>query len=317
MLYPLLVHRLLFVSPLCSCLVFAVAGCGDDGGSASSSGGSTSSADASTGSPTTEAQTTSQGSTSVADASTGQFDATSDTNDTNDSGPVGECLLWEADECGEGRKCMPYSLNDDGIPDEIQCCDAVENPDLDGEPCEVFDYNGSCLDSCAPGSMCVLDDEDSLSGLCRSFCDPAASDCGPNQTCKAFFEFFTEVPNLPTCMDQCDPLSQNCSPSGWHCIPDTPTESGQSGFLCAPPPAGAPNTMFEACALANQCEAGLVCVTDDRVPDCSFTSCCTAYCDLSEGDSVCQALHPDMVCTDWMSPDPSWSNVGACTLPQQ
>ncbi len=287
-------------------------GCGDDGGSAD--GGSTSDASGSS-STGTNVTTTPVSSSTSGVGSSGFADAS--TEDTNDTTPSGECILWEESDCGEGSKCMPYSIDDDGIPDQIQCCAAVDNPALDGDPCQVFDYNGSCLDDCAPGSMCVLDNEDSMSGLCRSFCDPAGSDCDSDQTCKAFFELFAEVPNLPTCMDRCNPLQQDCSPSSWHCIPDSPTESGQSGFLCTPPPSTTPNGMFEPCALANQCEKGLVCVTDDRVPGCSFASCCTAFCDLDEGDSVCQDLHPDMECVDWMSPDPTWENVGACALPQQ
>ena len=296
----------------CSCsALLAVTGCGDDGGS---SAGSTSSGDdASSSSATTDPAPTS-GPTSVG-GSSGVADASS--SGGNDSGLGGECVLWEPDDCGEGRKCMPYSLEDDSVPDEIQCCDAVDNPALDGEPCEALDYNGSCLDNCAPGSMCVLDDEESLTGLCRSFCDPSGNDCEPDQTCKSFFELLSGVPNLPTCMNKCDPLLQNCSPDGWHCIPDTPTESGQSGFICTPPPPVPPQGFGQACALANQCEKGLVCVTDDRVPGCAFSSCCTAFCDLTEGDGVCQDLDPNMVCTDWMSPDPDWENVGACTLPQQ
>lgn len=308
-LYPWEVLSLARVSTLGSCLVLLVAGaCGDDGGGAAS--GSTGAAGSATGStdPTTPGSSSTTSVTTIADSST--------TDDSNGTAPVGECVLWDADDCGEGRKCMPYSLEDDGVPDEIQCCDAVDNPALDGEPCQGTDYNGSCLDNCEPGSMCVLDDEESLSGLCRSFCDPSGNDCDPDQTCKAFFELLLLVPNIPTCMQQCDPLVQNCSPPGWHCIPDTPTESGQSGFLCTPPPPSPPRGMFEPCALANQCEPGLVCVTDDRVPGCTFASCCTAFCDLAEGDSVCQDLDPNLVCTDWMSPDPAWQDVGACTLPQ-
>ncbi len=300
------------VHALCLLAVLGLApACGDGGGGGEAGATSTSGATGtSTGQISTAGNGSSQGSsTAAADETTFE--------DSEDSGPAGECVLWEPDDCGEGRKCMPYSLEDDGIPDQIQCCEAVDNPALDGEPCEGVEYNGSCLDNCEPGSMCVLDDNDSLTGLCRSFCDPSGNDCEPNQTCKAFFELLSAVPNLPTCMDQCDPLLQNCSQPGWHCIPDTPTESGQSGFLCTPPPPGTPAGMFDACALANQCEPGLVCVTDDRVPGCTFASCCTAYCDLDDGDAACQELDPNMVCTDWMSPDPSWENVGACTLPQQ
>ncbi len=317
--YPWAVSGLPRVHTLCLLAVLGVVPACPADSQESSEGGSTSadgtSTSASTGQRTTLSGTTTT--TSVADASSTAAADETTFEDSDDSGPAGECTLWEADDCGKGRKCMPYSLEDDGIPDEIQCCDAVDNPALDGEPCEALEYNGSCLDDCEPGSMCVLDDDDSLAGLCRSFCDPDGDDCDPDQTCKAFFELLQGVPNLPTCMDQCDPLLQNCSPPGWHCIPDSPTESGQSGFLCTPPPSGTPASVFDPCALANQCEPGLVCVTDDRVPGCTFASCCTAYCALDEGDGVCQDLDPNMVCVDWMSPDPSWQNVGVCALPQQ
>ncbi|MEM6290223.1 MAG: hypothetical protein AAGA54_03130 [Myxococcota bacterium] len=289
--------------------------CGDDGGSAAGDG-STSAAEGSTGGGPTTAAPTSTSTTSTPEPSTGQADETG-IIDTNDTAPQGECVLWDPNDCGEGSKCMPYSIEDDGIPDEVQCCPAVEEPALNGEPCMADEYNGSCIDNCEPGSMCVLDDEDSLTGLCRQFCDPSGNDCDPDQTCKAFFELLPGVPNLPTCMDRCDPLLQDCSPDGWHCIPDSPTEAGQSGFLCTPPPSGPPVGIFEPCALANQCEPGLVCVTDDRVPGCTFASCCTAYCDLADGDSACQDIDPQLECTDWMSPDPEWQDVGACTLPQQ
>ncbi len=277
-------------------------------GSDESTGGTTGGTDdpsASVSSAASISTTTSEPTTTTIDPST----------TTNDTAPEGECNLWQPEECGEGRKCMPYSLEDDRIPDAIQCCDAVDDPAVPGDPCMAMDYNGSCLDNCAPGSMCVLDDEESLSGHCREFCNPAQSHCDPDDTCKSFFELLVGVPTVPVCMDKCDPLLQNCSPPSWHCIPDTPTESGQSGFLCSPPPPGPPKGLFGTCALANDCEAGLVCITADRVPDCGFASCCSAFCSLSEGDSQCTALHPDLRCVDWMSPDPSWQDVGACAIP--
>jgi hypothetical protein len=163
--------------------------------------------------------------------------------------------------------------------------------------------------------MCVLDDEELLTGYCREFCNPSQSQCEPDDTCKSFFELLVGVPTVPLCMDKCDPLLQTCTPDAWHCIPDTPTDSGQSGFLCSPPPPTTPKGLFDTCALANDCEKGLVCVTAERVPDCGFTSCCTAYCSLSEGDATCTDLHPDLRCVDWMSPDPEWQDVGACAIP--
>lgn len=233
--------------------------------------------------------------------------------DTSDP-PMGECLPWEENKCGDGRKCMPYSVEDDRLPDFFQCCDELGTA-LPGEACDIMEYDGSCLDSCVEGSMCVLDNPDDLRGQCREFCDPASNSCGNDQTCKSFFELLPGVVTTPLCMDKCDPLTQDCSQEGWYCIPDTPTESGQSGFLCSPPPPTPPKTALEGCFLANDCEAGLVCIPQDRVPGCTALQCCTAYCSLEDGDSTCQEIDPDLSCVDWMSPDPTWTDVGACALP--
>lgn len=287
------------------CLALAgwVLGCSDEGSS---------------GQPgeTTSSGTTGEASDGLADGSTSsmQLDL-GGLDDGGDDAPMGECLLHEPAECGDGQKCMPFSLSPDRIPDGIKCCDAVESPDLTGEACEIFEFDGSCRDTCAAGSMCVLDDDESLSGFCREFCEPAASTCPTTHTCKSFFELLPGVPNVPLCMLKCDPLLQDCPEPSWHCIPDTPTESGQSGFLCSPPPPTPPKQLFEPCALANDCEAGLVCLTGDRVPGCTFSSCCSAYCSLSEGDQTCSDLSPDLECVDWMSPDPQWEDIGACALP--
>ena len=165
--------------------------------------------------------------------------------------------------------------------------------------------------------MCVVDNSAELSGTCRRFCDPANPQlCEPQQTCKTFFELLPGVLNVPMCMDKCDPLLQDCVDNSWLCIPDSTTLAGQSGFICVPPPPQSPQLIFDGCALANDCQAGLVCLTADRVPNCGGIACCSAYCALDEGDQTCIDLHPDMRCVDWMSPDPEWQNVGACALPQ-
>jgi hypothetical protein len=211
---------------------------------------------------------------------------------------------------------MPWSDSPDRIPDETRCCPAQDNPNLVGEECTISEYDGSCMDSCEVGSMCVLDNAEALTGKCREFCNPSSPNCETTQTCKAFFETLPLVPNIPLCMAKCDPVVQDCPEAGWKCIPDSPTESGQSGFICVPQPPDSPNMLFEPCALANDCGAGLVCLTQDRVPGCTFSQCCSAYCSLSEGDTPCQDLHPDLACVDWMSPDPQWQDVGACAIPQ-
>lgn len=289
-------------SALLAIVCFAATGCGDKGGgSGSSDEGGSSSSGSTSGAPTT----TVAPETSTSDA----------VDSTTDDPPEGQCIVYN-DECGPDQKCMPFSVEDDHIPDEIRCCTAPEDPDLVGEPCNVIEYDGSCLDTCERGAFCVLDDPDMLAGQCRAYCQPGGNDCQPDETCKSFFELLVDVPTVPLCMEQCDPLVQDCSVPNWLCIPDAPTMAGQSGFICVSPPPGDPVGVLEPCALANQCEAGLVCVTGDRVPDCTFISCCSSYCSLSEGDAGCQAIDPAMRCVDWDSPDPTWEDVGVCALPE-
>ncbi|MBC8069559.1 MAG: hypothetical protein IAG13_14575 [Deltaproteobacteria bacterium] len=287
---------------LLATLMLTLSACGEDG----EAEGSTSDASSGTGTTT--------GSTLATDSATGG-ETTADPDTSTGEPPEGQCIFWK-DECGEGQKCEPYSVEDDQIPDEIRCCPAVDDPDLVGEQCQALEYNGSCLDTCERGAFCVLDDPDTLSGQCRPYCNPSGNDCPPDETCKSFFELLGDVPTVPLCMEQCDPLVQDCDVPNWLCIPDSPTTAGQSGFICVSPPPGDPVGVLEPCALANQCEAGLVCVTGDRVPECNFISCCTSYCSLAEGDAGCQAVHPELRCVDWMAPDPTWVDVGVCALPE-
>jgi hypothetical protein len=286
-----------------------VAACGDDG-AAGDTGGQT----------TTGTGDTGGGGTLEPDGTTtgGGDDGIDESDDGVDDGPAqGECILWGGDCSDDAQKCMPWAMPGTPVPEETRCCALQDNPDLVGEPCTAQDYDGSCIDSCEENSMCVIDNPESLAGVCRRFCDPGdPSACPDTQTCKTFFELLPGVLTVPMCMEKCDPLLQDCVQSGWQCIPDSPTPAGQSGFICVPPPPDEPKMIFDGCALANQCAPGLVCLTPDRVPDCASIACCSAYCSLSEGNAPCQDLHPDMQCVDWMSPDPEWEDVGACAIPQ-
>lgn len=290
-------------------LVFAVSACGKDGD------GDEDSADTGTGTGSDTGTTTTDASATL-DTDEPDTTASPEESDTGDEGPVGQCILWEPDECGADQKCMPWSLNADRTPDEIRCCGAAEDPDLEGEPCTIQDYDGSCLDSCGPGTMCVLDDIDTLGGQCRKFCQPGGNDCATDQTCKTFFELLPLVPTVPLCMDQCDPLVQDCELASWLCIPDSPTTAGQSGFICVSPPPQPPIGLLDECGFANDCEKGLVCVSASRLPNCSAAACCTAYCDNGEGDNSCTAIDPGLSCVDWMSPEPQWAHVGVCAIPE-
>ena len=283
-------------SAACLGALAACAGSSGPGASTNTTGGSS-------GTATTAAGTGSD-TGGAASASTG-----------DDDGPGGECILWEQDCPDPTQKCMPWSLADDRVPDTTKCCPEVPMPKQVGSDCTIQDYDGSCLDDCERGSVCVQDDPETLSGVCGALCDvqdPAP--CPPDQTCKPFFENVPGAPVVPICMDQCDPLLQDCIRPGWSCIPDSPTASGMSGFLCAPPPPGQRVPMFGACALANDCEPGLVCVPADLVPGCNFLFCCTSYCDQT-GPDPCPGHDPSLACVDWQAPNPKWDHVGVCVIP--
>ncbi len=236
-------------------------------------------------------------------------------DESGDGPSFGECLLWGDDCDSDEQKCMPWSLLPDRIPDETRCCPAVANPKLENEECVVEEYDGSCRDDCEKGTMCIVDNLETLSGVCRRFCDPAGgAACDPDDTCKPFFELVDSAPEVPLCMDKCDPLVQDCVQPGWLCLPDSPTVAGQSGFICTPPGPGTLNGPLTACGLANDCQEGLGCIVADRLPECDFTTCCSAFCSLAEGDGPCQDIDPDLSCIDWMSPDPDWQDVGICAL---
>lgn len=298
-------RRLVSITCVLGLLAF---GCGDSGSDGSESGSNDSTS--TTGDTFTPATTSTTGptvepTTDILDGSSG-----------DPPGPGSECIL-EANDCSDpNQKCMPWSEDADQIPDGARCCPLQENPDLDGELCTVAEYDGSCIDSCEENTMCVVDNHEDLQGFCRPFCDPEQPSCnGGDGTCKSFFELIPGSFTVPLCMDKCDPLLQDCSPSGWHCIPDSPTVSGQSDFICVPPPPDDPLGAGEPCALANQCEKGLACVPGSRLPDCNEVACCSNYCSLSEGDTSCMDIDPQMVCVDWMAPDPELFDVGVCALP--
>lgn len=297
-------QRLVSLSCVLTLLAF---GCGDDAGGNE------------TGSAPTTTTTTEPGSTTFEDPTAATTTGFVDSSDEGPPpGPGNDCILEENDCTEPTEKCMPWSEDADRIPDRARCCPMQDNPDLDGERCTVQDYDGSCLDSCEAGTMCLVDQIDTLEGLCRPFCNPDETECnGGDGTCKSFFELIPNSLTVPLCMDKCDPLAQDCSPPSWHCIPDTPTPSGQSGFICVPPPPQEPAPPLDPCGLANDCDQGLVCVLASRVPDgCGASlNCCTAYCSLSEGDAPCQAIDPQLTCVSWMAPDPTWSDVGVCAVP--
>jgi hypothetical protein len=282
--------------------VLLAASCGQEEGSALDG------SDGTTGTTSTSSTGTTDGAaaeTSAADSADVTSGGAADTG-----GIGGECSIWEQD-CAEGDKCVPWSLEADLVPDEVRCCPAVANPALAGEECMVEDYFGSCLDNCELGSLC-LDINNDGTGVCQPFCTGHASDpqCEVGEGCLIYFG------GVPFCFPQCDPLIQDC-PDGQGCYPSAEAIGG-TDFLCLPHIGSA--QLAEACWLLSNCDPGLICVSPEFFPDCSAPiGCCTTLCDTSEPDS-CVVIDPGLECVSWyvggqQPPSPALQNVGACVIP--
>lgn len=223
----------------------------------------------------------------------------------------GECTLEVADDCMDpALKCMPWG---EGMtPTETRCCPLSDAPVGAGERCTVQDYPTSCVDDCPAGSMCLVDDLDTLSGFCQAFCD--ASDpgaCGESQLCRVAFDRREAAPDVPLCAARCNPLTQDCESAGfpgWVCQPSGPTAPN---FFCHHPTGPSPSLELESCATPSDCAAGLTCIGAAQVLGCEgLERCCTSYCevdtDTCTGGNACSSLESTV---------PGLEQVGACVDP--
>lgn len=234
--------------------------------------------------------------------------------DGDDGNNGGECQLYAANDCMDPMlKCMPWSEKPDRIPDATKCCALSGAPVSLGDRCQVQDYDGSCLDDCPEGTMCVVDSLDDLEGYCQVFCEAGNADsCPPEEICKAFFEMIEQAETVPLCMARCDPLVQDCAAKGrpgWSCLPEGALSPS---FLCMPPASSSPKLEYDSCLLANDCAVGLACVPASEVLGCTgLFNCCTRYCDVTEPD----ACEMGNACIDLDSDVPGLENVGVCADP--
>ena len=193
--------------------------------------------------------------------------ATTTTGETGvldeDSGPGpggGECSFFLQD-CNEGEKCVPWSQLPDLVPDEIRCC-PVQQPMVEaGDICSVAGYLGSCLDNCAPGTMCLDIDGDG-EGVCQKMCEGSEEQPECPQQDDTCFIYYSGV---PLCFRTCDPLVQDC-PADKGCYPDAIAEGG-TGFLCMPTVGD--NGLGDYCWLLSACNPGMICATAHSSTNCS------------------------------------------------
>jgi hypothetical protein len=198
-----------------------------------------------------------------------------------------------------------------------------EHPDPQplGERCQIDEFYGAGKDDCELGAFCVLDELAGLTGFCQQLCCPGAAEtgCAANEICELFFTGYDQVPPVPICMPECDPLQPlSCDEAGrpgWTCIPTDFAESCR--FLCVPPTqTGSPEDLgdqSEDCLLWSDCKPGLHCRPAETVGCAGGNEgwCCTAFCDPSEPD-IC----PDpLQCISFGCEDPTAAHVGACVLP--
>lgn len=226
-----------------------------------------------------------------------------------DVGTGQACDLWEED-CPEGQKCAPVSLDGDSNWEQTICVPLAREPAGVNEPCQNLGDGLDGLDTCGEHLMCWNVDPNTGEGVCLGHCtgtpdDPGCAD--PDAVCQVSAE---GVINL--CLPKCDPLGDDC-PSGQACLPDKTGES----FVCIPELSGDEGQVFDACQFINQCDPGLLCVDASLAAQCDPMEfmCCLPFCDLSSPDA-CPDL--DLECIPWfeqgMAP-PELKNVGLCANP--
>jgi hypothetical protein len=259
-------------------------------------------------SPTTDPPTTST--TSTTDATTSSTGSTGYEfiKPTDDGTGTKECDQW-IQNCPEGQKCMPVSLDGDNAWESLKCVPIVPNPDGLGDPCMVFGGGVSGEDTCDEHMMCWHLDFETGIGQCVGQCkgspdNPTCDD--PKTNCLIAAEGV-----LTLCIDYyCDPLLQDC-PNADLCVANP---MDPNGFICV---SGEEGQTFDPCEYANACDPGLICADPLSAEECDpqAPGCCLPFCDLGAPPS-CPGNGQE--CLPWFDvgqAPPGYENVGTCGLP--
>jgi hypothetical protein len=265
-------------------------------------------------------------STSTSTGSTGDGDGDPETSSTSTSTPTetetetetglsfvppvefgNESCMCDpiAQDCPEGEKCVPQSIDDGGVWDCVLCL-PISGDLPPGSPCSL-DNPLQPVDDCGATSFCWNAHESDgqwVGGVCRAFCGGTYDNpiCPPAEFC-----LLTDQGNVTLCVPSCDPLLQDCADTD-ACGFD------RTGFACTHShgsPVGA------ECETRHDCAPGLQCVDAAELPACAGLACCTSFCALDIVDPQCDAL-PGSECVAMFEPDsapPGADNVGLCVLP--
>ena len=224
------------------------------------------------------------------------------------SGPIDPCDPW-AQDCPRGEKCVPWA-NDGGVAWNSTVCVPVDpNPAGLGEACTAVGSAVSGFDDCDFGSMCLVDDHDTLTGACVAQCTGSelSPQCQAGSTC-----MIGNNGSVTLCLAYCDPLALDC-PAG-RCLPIGPSAE----LLCAPTYPEAPTLVpGDGCTYDYECIETAQCNQAGAVADCAGPDCCTSYCDLDAPDPLATCL-PGQECIAWYAPGAApagFDHVGLCTAP--
>lgn len=275
----------------------------------------------STGAPVTSGAPTTSGATTSADvtSTTGSEGTTSGSSSGGvpfipipDANPDW-CDIF-AQDCPEGQKCAPVSLDGDNALEDNRCVPVVADPDRPGEPCTLLGTGVDGLDTCEEGSMCYWIDPQTKIGTCTSHClgDPRASFCPPAPVANCWGTeqlcYIAADGALTLCLRTCDPLLHDC-PGGGHC-------QHYEGFVFGCFEGDQDVPFAAACSNSFECAAGSLCGESDVAVECdpNVTGCCTPFCDLAD-PAPCPGV--GQVCVPFEQDDASQvcENLGVCRLP--
>lgn len=224
-----------------------------------------------------------------------------------DDMPTGECDVF-AQDCPEGEKCAAYA-DDGGSSWNNTKCVAVTGTDVPGDDCTVEGNGVSGIDSCVAGAMCWDTDAEN-NGYCVGLCTGTID----APVCEG--EFACVVVNegvLNLCLDQCDPLVQNCPMDDDLCIPS------DQAFVCVLDASGDEGQVNDPCMFANACDKGLYCIASANGMECDQASmgCCQPFCDLEVMDPDAACMGQGQTCVPWFemgTAPPGYEFVGICAI---
>jgi hypothetical protein len=182
-----------------------------------------------------------------------------------------------------------------------------------GEAC-IFDRE-SGSDDCDATSHCwelETDEQGVEHGECVPMCTGTRDNpsCpGQGESCEGFECRIIGQTGWPLCIERCDPIAQDCG-DGKACFFD----GGYLSFFCGV--VNVPGALAEPCGWSQECDVGLLCVSDHVLPECPGDSCCTPFC-VTGDDASCEASWPGTVCSDALtSPQmEGCPTYGACLIP--